>query len=162
MTLKTLDPIDEFREDHRKVRDGLLKLASAAEAGDLETARQTLGALDVLTGPHFRYEEEALYPALREFLGEYVDQLIKEHDGVVATAKVAVSLLARPELTPEERATVAKAARNLLVHVTNCDGLNILAERFSSEKLRALAGRYQSARDAGVGLLTWADTIRAK
>ncbi|MBI2857327.1 MAG: hemerythrin domain-containing protein, partial [Chloroflexi bacterium] len=65
----TLDPITEFREDHRKVRDGLLDLAAAAEKGDLEGAKKTLFALDELVGPHFRYEEEALYPALREFLG---------------------------------------------------------------------------------------------
>ncbi|MDO8472716.1 MAG: hemerythrin domain-containing protein [Dehalococcoidia bacterium] len=156
------DPISEFREDHRKVRDGLLVLAAAAEAGDMETARKTLGAIDTLVGPHFRYEEEALYPALREFLGEYVDQLVAEHNGVVATAKVAAELLSKPTLTKEEGHAVAKAARSLLVHVSNCDGLNILAERFSHEKLAALGRKYQKARKAGVGLLKWADTIRAK
>lgn len=156
------DPITEFRADHRKVRDGLLVLASAAETGDLETARKTLGAIDTLVGPHFRYEEESLYPALREFLGEYVDQLVAEHKGVIDTAKVAASLLSKPTLTKEEGSAVAKAARSLLVHVSNCDGLNILAERFSNEKLTSLGQKYQASRKAGVGLLKWADTIRAK
>lgn len=156
------DPIGEFREDHRKVRDGLLVLASAAEGGDLETARKTLGAIDVLVGPHFRYEEEALYPALREFLGEYVDQLVTEHNGVIATAKVAARTLGKPELSEEEGQAVARAARSLLVHVSNCDGLNILVERMSAEKIAELGRRYQEARKAGVGLLDWAETIRAK
>ncbi|MDZ4246600.1 MAG: hemerythrin domain-containing protein, partial [Dehalococcoidia bacterium] len=82
-----LDPIVEFREDHRKVRDGLLELAQAAEAGDLGKAREILGKIDVAVGPHFRYEEETLYPSLKEFLGDYVDSLIGEHDGVITTAR---------------------------------------------------------------------------
>ncbi len=38
-----LDPIIEFREDHRKVRDSLLDLANAAETGDVDKTRDTLG-----------------------------------------------------------------------------------------------------------------------
>lgn len=76
-----LDPIVEFREDHRKVRDSLLDLAGAAEAGELDKARNILGEIDKMVGPHFRYEEEQLYPTLREFLGDYADSLVAEHDG---------------------------------------------------------------------------------
>ncbi|MFQ5874307.1 MAG: hemerythrin domain-containing protein [Dehalococcoidia bacterium] len=160
--MATLDPIVEFREDHRKVRDGLLDLASAAEKGDLDTARATLGAIDKLVGPHFRYEEEALYPSMKEFLGEYVDRLIEEHDGAIDTAKTAAGLLAKPSLTADEAGAAANAARALLVHVSNCDGLNILAERFSKTKLDELADHFQKSRDAGVPLLQWADTVRAR
>ncbi|MBI2909394.1 MAG: hemerythrin domain-containing protein [Chloroflexi bacterium] len=155
-----LDPIVEFREDHRKVRDGLLDLAAAAEAGDLVKARDILGTINNLVGPHFRYEEEALYPALKEFLGDYVDSLIREHDGAIDTAKTAANLLAKPSVSPEEGKAAANAARALLVHVSNCDGLNILAERFSKDKLDDLAEHYAGSRAAGVPLLQWADTIR--
>lgn len=157
-----LDPIVEFREDHRKVRDGLLDLAGAAEKGDLPTARTTLGAIDALVGPHFRYEEEALYPAMKVFLGEYVDRLIEEHDGAIKTAKTAAGLLAKSSLSGEEAKAAANAARALLVHVSNCDGLNILAERLSKEELEDLARQYQRSRDANVSLLNWADTIRQR
>ncbi|MDP2730966.1 MAG: hemerythrin domain-containing protein [Dehalococcoidales bacterium] len=157
-----LDPIVEFREDHRKVRDGLLELAQAAEAGDLGKAREILGKIDVAVGPHFRYEEETLYPSLKEFLGDYVDSLIGEHDGVITTARTAAELLSKQSLTPEEGKTVARAARALLVHVSNCDGLNILAERFSREKLNQLGERFAQAREQGVPLLRWADTIRER
>jgi len=157
-----LDPIVEFREDHRKVRDGLLALASAAEKGDLPQARKALGEIDALTGPHFRYEEEALYPALKEYLGEYVDRLVEEHDGAIKTAKAAAGLLAKPSLTSDEARAAANAARALLVHVSNCDGLNILAERFSKQKLDQLAQRFEEARHANVSLIQWADTIRKR
>ena len=161
MTAK-LDPIVEFREDHRKVRDALLELAQAAEANDVKKAREILGQIDTAVGPHFRYEEETLYPSLREFLGDYVDSLVGEHDGVVATAKKAAELLSKDSLSAEEGKMVAGAARSLLVHVSNCDGLNILAERFSQAKLDQLAERFAKAREQGVPLLRWADTIRGK
>lgn len=160
--MTTLDPIVEFREDHRKVRDGLLDLASAAEAGDVLKARNILGQIDTLVGPHFRYEEETLYPALREFLGDYVDSLIEEHGGAIDTAKVAAKVLSQSSLSKEEGKVVSKAARALLVHVSNCDGLNILAERFPKKKLDELGNAYAESRAAGVPLLRWADTIRKR
>ncbi|MBI4187348.1 MAG: hemerythrin domain-containing protein [Chloroflexi bacterium] len=160
MAKTTLDPIVEFREDHRKVRDSLLDLASAAEAGDLARARDILGRIDTMVGPHFRYEEETLYPTLKEFLGDYVDSLIKEHDGAIDTARVAAKLLSQPSLSAEEGKAVAKAARALLVHVSNCDGLNILTERLSKEKLAGLGKHFARSRAEGISLLRWADTIR--
>ncbi len=155
-----LDPIVEFREDHRKVRDSLLDLADAAEAGDVAKAGDILGQIDVMVGPHMRYEEETLYPAMKEFLGDYVDSLIEEHSGIIDTAKTAAKLLSQSSLSEEEGKAVAKAARALLVHVSNCDGLNILAERFSQEKLDELGERFAQSRAVGVPMLRWADTIR--
>lgn len=157
-----LDPVVEFREDHRQVRDGLLDLAAAAQSGDLDRARETLGRLNTLVGPHFRYEEEALYPAMREFLGGYVDQLLAEHDKAISTAQTAADLLGRPSLSEEERGAVAGAARAILVHVSNCDGLNILTERLAADRIAGLAEVYEGARAANVPLLAWAATIRRR
>lgn len=157
-----LNPITEFREDHRKVRDLLLDIADAAEKGDVTKAKASLGTLDNLVGPHFRYEEEALYQKLRDFLGGYVDQLIKEHDGAIDTARIAANLLSKPSLTREEGKAAANAARALLIHVSNCDGLNILAERLEKKELDKLAEKYAASRAAGVPLLKWADTIRKR
>ncbi len=155
-----LDPIAEFREDHRKVRDGILDITAALRDKDVAKARKILGVLNELTGPHFRYEEEHLYPALRTLLGEYVDQLIKEHDNVIETAKVCASLLGKEALTNEESEQASAAAMQLLIHVSNCDGLAILSERFSKKEMDDLASRFADARKAGVPLLEWADTIR--
>lgn len=157
-----LDPIVEFREDHRKVRDGLLDIIGALKAKDVPKARDILGRLNVLVGPHFRYEEEALYPTLKVFLGEYVDQLISEHDGVINTARACLQLLEKDKLTDKEAEEAAHAARALLVHVSNCDGLNILSERLKAEELKELGKKFAAARKAGLPLLEWADTIRKK
>src|SRR3990172_5279450 len=98
MATNVIDPIAEFREDHRKVRDGLLDLIKAVKSKNIIEARQILGNLNTLVGPHFRYEEEALYPALKVFLGEYVDQLLSEHNGVINTAKTCATLLQKDTL----------------------------------------------------------------
>lgn len=162
MARTTLDPIQEFRQDHRKVRDGLIEIIEALNAKDVVKARQILGNLNTVVGPHFRYEEEALYPALRVFLGEYVDQLLSEHDGVINTARTCAELLGKDKLTDEEAKQAANAARALLVHVSNCDGLAILSERLSSRELNELGEKFATARKAGVPLLDWAANIRKK
>ena len=155
-----LDPILEFREDHRKVRDGLLEMIKVLESKDVSKARKILGNLNVLVGPHFRYEEETLYPTLRVFLGEYVDQLIKEHNGVIDTARSCAELLKKDSLTDEEAKQAANAARALLIHVSNCDGLAILSERLSSFELNEMGEKFDASRKAGVSLLDWAEKIR--
>ncbi|MBZ0110781.1 MAG: hemerythrin domain-containing protein [Candidatus Scalindua rubra] len=157
-----LDPIAEFREDHRKVRDGLLELMEALQSNDVVTARKILGKINVVVGPHFRYEEETLYPALRVLLGEYVDQLLKEHDGVITTASSCAELLKKDSLTDEEAKQAITAARELLVHVSNCDGLSILSERLEEKEIDNLSEKLVAARKAGVPLLDWAETIRGK
>ncbi len=157
-----LDPITEFREDHRKARDGLLDIIEALKAKDVVRAREILGNLNILLGPHFRYEEETLYPTLKVFLGEYVDQLIEEHDGVIETALICAELLKKDTLTDEEGEQAANAARALLIHVSNCDGLAILSERLSSQELKELGVKFAAARETGVSLLDWAEKIRKK
>lgn len=157
-----LDPIAEFREDHRKVRDGLLELMEALQSKDIATARKILGKINVVVGPHFRYEEETLYPALRVLLGEYVDQLLREHDGVIATARSCAELLKKDSLTDGEAKQAVTAARSLLIHVSNCDGLSILSERLSKKEIDNLSEKLATARKAGVPLLDWAETIRGK
>ena len=162
MVPSTLDPIVEFREDHRKVRDGILEIIEFLEKKDIASARKVLGNINVLVGPHFRYEEEALYPTLRVFLGEYVEQLISEHDGVIATARSCAELLQKDALSDEEAKKAASAARALLVHVSNCDGLAILSERLSPDELKGLGNKFAAARKEGVSLLDWAAKIRKK
>ena len=155
-----LDPIAEFREDHRKVRDGVLDIIEALGAKDVLKARRILGSINTLAGPHFRYEEEALYPVLKRFLGEYVDQLIKEHNEIIATARGCNDLLQKEALNDKESQAAVKAARAILVHVSNCDGLAILSERLSAEELKDLGNKFAEARKKGVAMLDWAANIR--
>ncbi len=154
--------IEEFREDHRIVRDSLIELASALESKEIEKAREVLERLNKLLGPHFRFEEEKLYPTLRKFLGEYVDKLLEEHDTAISSAKELAELLSKEDISDEEAKKAASRVRGLLVHVSNCDGLAILAERLSEEEIKDLEKTFSEFRSEGVPLLEWAEKIRVK
>jgi len=68
------------------VRDALLDLVQAFREYDGARIKALLHHTAVLTGPHFRYEEEALYPNLVDILGEeYVEKLLGDHDRVIGT-----------------------------------------------------------------------------
>ena len=156
------DAIKVFREDHREVRDGLLELADALELKNVEKAGKILEKLNNLLGPHFRFEEEALYPTLRRFLGEYVDTLLKEHDGAISAARELAELIKRGQISDEDAKKAANKTRALLVHVSNCDGLAILAERLDEEEIKELNEKFQRIKEERVPLLDWAERIRKK
>ncbi len=62
--MASIDPIAEFKEEHRQVRDGLLELTDALQAKNVQRAREMMGQIDKLVGPHFRFEEEAFISGL--------------------------------------------------------------------------------------------------
>jgi hypothetical protein len=48
-----LDPINEFREDHRKVRDGLIDIIGSLQAKDVARARGYPGEIEYSSRPSF-------------------------------------------------------------------------------------------------------------
>jgi len=155
-----MDPVLEFRRDHRRIRGDLHGLCRAISDQEMSNARKILDHLGILTGPHFRYEEEHLYPALRTVMGDEVDHLLDEHDEAVEIVREAVDLLARESLSEAEIDAAVQSIASLLIHVSTCDGLAPLARKLSHEDLEWLAIRFQKTRTEGVPLLEWADTIR--
>ena len=80
MPEKTL--LGEFHSDHAKVVQALIDLRHAIQARDPLRVRRTLNEANKLVGPHFKFEEQHLYPSLTEFVGEAgVQRLLTEHDG---------------------------------------------------------------------------------
>lgn len=156
------DVFTEFREDHRKVRDTLFALKAAFEARDPARAREALERLNQLAGPHFRYEEESLYPALKPILGRYVDRMIEDHDGAIALAKRLVEIVAKDSFTDEDVRTGVEAVQTILPHVSDCDGLLIFVETFDRPTIDRINGNIDESRAAGVPLLEWAETVRKK
>src|SRR5262245_13182169 len=98
-----------FGQEHRGARDLLFALVDAFQSGDQSRARELLDTLATLAGPHFRYEEESLYPVLVPMFGpEYVDKLLVDHDVAIDSARQLVELASRETLTDDE---VAEAVR---------------------------------------------------
>lgn len=77
-----------FKNEHRAIRDSLLNLIQAFRNRDVANARHFLNQAATLAEPHFRYEEEAFYPALIEVLDEeQVQKLLSDHDRAIDAAR---------------------------------------------------------------------------
>ncbi len=162
--LSKIDPILETREDHLKVRDTLLNLIDAIKKQDVTKAFELLITLDKLGGPHFRFEEETMYPILKRFFGEeYYNRLLEEHDRVIKAAKQIAEILGKGSITSEEVEKLVKIVQNeIMPHPITCSGLEIFMERLSKEELDKIAENMIASRKADVPLLEWADKIRAR
>lgn len=166
-TVSAAGPIDHFaaafRQEHRELRDVILGLIAVSQKGDRDEARRLVARLSELAGPHFRYEEERLYPALVEFFGvAYVESLCSEHDGaIVATRRL--SELAQGEVASEsDRETMEAVARGLLPHISDCEGLSIMVECLPEPAVARILDARRRARDENLGLLQWADGGRLR
>ena len=152
-----------FRQEHRGIRDTLLDLVEAFQQRDLARVQPLLQQTAVLTGPHFRYEEEAMYPALVVIFGEeYVDKLLGDHDRAIGAAQRLVTLAGQDTLTDDEVGEAIHLVRGLLPHVSDCDGLSIMVERLPEKQIQNIFAARDRSRKADLDLLAWASTIRAR
>jgi len=67
-----------FKDEHRTIRDLLFDLVQAFHSRDLPGVHFFVSNLVDLGGPHFRYEEETLYPALLEVQEERIHRCFEE------------------------------------------------------------------------------------
>lgn len=152
-----------FRQEHRLVRDALLDLIEAFVARDRDRIRALIGQTATYTGPHFRYEEEALYPALVDiFGGGYVEQLMTDHDRAIGTAKKLAELSMKDSLSDEDVNKAVAMVRSILPHVSDCDGLSIMVERLPDEKVQAVLDARDRCNAAGLNLMEWAGQVRKR
>ncbi|MGH7932428.1 MAG: hemerythrin domain-containing protein [Candidatus Binataceae bacterium] len=151
-----------FKNEHRAIRDSLLNLIQAFRNRDVSKVNYFLTQAAALAGPHFRYEEEAFYPALIDVLDEeQVRKLISDHDRAIDAARNLARLAARNELTEQDAQSGAKYTRSLLPHVFECDGLSIMAELLPEEAMRQVLDSRDHSRGANLDLLRWANTARS-
>ncbi len=154
---------ETFRAEHRQVRDALLELIDAFEQRDRTRAGTLLQQIAQLTGPHFRYEEESLYPALVDIFGpDYIEKLLADHDQAIANAARLVELAAAEPLTDADVTEARTLARAILPHVSDCDGLSIMVELIPDGNVAAVLHARESARADGLDLLTWSRETRQR
>ncbi|MQA75987.1 MAG: hemerythrin domain-containing protein [Solirubrobacterales bacterium] len=150
-----------FRTEHREVRDVLLDLLGAVRRGSAERMRPLLERAATVTGPHFRYEEEALYPLLEDIYGHaYVEHLFEEHDEAVAASKRLIALAGGESLDSKQAEEATGLVRRILPHVSDCEGLSIIVEVLPGEAVDSILAARKRAREAGLGLIEWADGVR--
>lgn len=173
----------ELQDDHKRALDGIFDLLKAIDDRDVQRAREIVAFIDLASGPHWRWEEEALYPALRQFSDELVDGLMTEHDtyidavaelsllferqdvadtngGVGSAVGRLASRLRRKSLTQEDWDRARDLTRHLIYHLATCDGLIMWTEILDEEYKRAIRQAIFTARREGIPLLEWARKLR--
>lgn len=132
-------------------------LCGALIANDVKASRALLFEIAILTGPHFQYEEEALYPSLVQLFGvEYVDRLYADHDGAIAAVARLAEIVQTESLSREEIAEAVRLARAILPHVSDCDGLSIMVEVLEDAEIDQFLEAHERTLAQGLDLLTWA------
>lgn len=154
---------DIFRTEHRAVRDLLLDLVESFQGRDAERVRSLVAAIDAAMGPHFRYEEESMYPRLVAIFGEtYVEKLLADHDGAIHNIRELYRLGDRESLTEADAERGVELTRQILPHVSDCDGLSIMVETLPDETVTTILTTRRNARSAGLSLVNWAETDRER
>jgi len=153
--------IDTFQEEHRQTRDKCLELSDAIEAGDLDRAEDLVAEIDQAAGPHFQYEEDALYPALIPFFGEEkVKELVAEHDEAIEAAETLAELTSQNDLTEAEKQEALRALPDIMVHVSDCDGLTVYLEKADEDVFEEIEASMKEANEQGLTLTEYDETVR--
>lgn len=160
---------ETFHAEHREVRDLLLALIDAFKSGDSTNIRKLVQALSAAIGPHFRYEEEAMYPGLlRVFGADYMDKLLSDHDDTIRNIRELAELAELAMLNDLEEIGENQAAwgielvREILPHVSDCDGLSLMVETLPEDDVVHILATRDVVMETNVDLLTWAGTLRAR
>jgi len=153
--------IETFQTEHRETRDRLLELSNAIENEDLDRARDLVREIDETAGPHFQYEEDALYPALIPFFGkEKVKELVAEHDEAIEAARTLAELTDQNALSEAEKQEALRQLPTIMVHVSDCDGLTVYLEKADRKVFEDIAESIEDAHDQGLTLTEYDDTVR--
>ncbi len=148
--------IKAFKQEHQRILDGLLALREAIRKIDTKQASEIVERLDSIMGPHFRVEEEALYPMLTEYLGqENIQNLLSEHQEAVEVLYNFKKYIGDEAWLSAHREEVLKKLVGLFMHVTSCDGLSIIIERFSDRQKTKLADYLDHVRTQSQPLTQW-------
>jgi len=153
----------EFRQEHRDIRDLLFDMITSFLEHDFEKSGALLESLDSLTGPHFRYEEEGLYPALIEIYGEqYINKLLTDHDLAIARAKNLNSMIKTGSKEKADITDCINTVRSILPHVSDCEGLSIMVERLDDKVIDTICNSVEEAKKANIPLIEWSETSRTR
>ncbi len=145
-----------FKEEHKVILNELLELRKVVNNRDNEAAAKLVEDLDRIMGPHFKVEEEALYPMLREYFGdENVEKLIEEHDIATSAMIEFKNNIGNKGYLEEHARDTLKHLQGFFMHVTSCDGLSIIIDRFSDEQKQELETRLDEVWENPEPLTSW-------
>jgi len=152
-----------FREEHRKLRDSYLDIINVLQKRDGVALRPLIQQVNLCAGPHFRYEEEVLYPALLTlYARDYIEILLMDHDWAIATVRKLILVSHQDRLSDDDCQLAIRRVHNMLPHISDCDGLSIMVECLSSSEIQSIMDARGWSLQEGMDLLQWVDRVRKR
>lgn len=150
-----------FWHGYRKMRDSLMELEDAMLKGNREQARSLLQQIKKFCGSSFRYEEEAVLPALRHRIGiEQLRELKAAHDQVIRNVRRLEELISKYPDGEERIEQDRPLIQALLVRFACTAGLTLLIETLPREELIRILQVRERALVEGKDLYEWDEDIR--
>jgi hypothetical protein len=142
--------IQEFHADHQKVVNALFDMRQAIAAREVGRVRSILAVAEKLVGPHFKFEELYLYPALEPFLSEgRIKRLLNEHDGIFRGVRHIAKLAQKDTWLDADAHSAMENLEVIYDHPVTCDGLSLWIEKLPSERQEELYYQMQECRRQG-------------
>ncbi|MBZ0168446.1 hypothetical protein MELA_02382 [Candidatus Methylomirabilis lanthanidiphila] len=131
---------------YRKLRDCLMELEDAMRQGDGEQARSLLQQITRFCGTSFRYEEDAVLPALHQRIGSTrLRKYHAAHDQAIRHLRRLEEYLSASAGEQERIEQAQPLIQALLAHVVSMAGLTLLIETLPRvELIRILQARERS------------------
>jgi hypothetical protein len=150
--------VEGFRNEHRAARDAFLGIAEALRDRDPSRIGPLMQTANSVIGPHMRYEEEKMYPALAALFGDdYVERMLEDHDRAFGVASRLMELAGHDPITDEDVEEGERLIRGMLPHVTDCDGLVLAIEVLPEDRQRAVFDARDRALDQPVTMMEWGE-----
>ena len=147
-----------FRNEHRAARDIFLGIGEALRDRDAARIGELMGQADAGIGPHMRYEEEEMYPALASLYGDdYVERMVGDHDRAFGVAGRLMELASHQPITDEDIEEGNQLIQHMLPHVTDCDGLVLAIEVLPGERQRTIFAARDRALAEGLTMMQWGE-----
>jgi len=151
----------QLDKEHDQIREMLQKLSISIMMEDVARFKELLVKFDKITGPHFRFEEEAVYPALVDiYYPGYISKLYTDHDLVIARFNELNNLLNKEEFSGSDYISCIRHLRMMDHYITGCEILPIKKIPLDDQQIRRLKAIHRKSKEEKLGLISWSDTRR--
>ena len=150
---KNEDFIDGFRIDHRNLNNCINSLHRALKNSEMNEVKVILSEMKKTTEPHFKFEEDYLYPRLQRLMRETTQQLHNEHETILNFFDETIDILDKANPSGIKKETILNNLSRFSIMLEKCDDLSSFAEKFHQDEKEDLNRRYQECKTSGNGLV---------
>ena len=151
----------QLEKEHDQIREVLQKLSISMMMEDVERFKKLLVKFDQITGPHFRFEEEAVYPALVDiYYPRYISKLYTDHDLAIARFNELNKLVNKEKFSESDYISGIRHLRMMDHLITGCEILPIKNIPLDDQQIRRLKTIHKKSKEEKLGLISWSNTRR--